>query len=45
VPAVLGSVAAIGGFLGLVLPFLAPVMVGYALFALHATARRLHASE
>jgi hypothetical protein len=43
VPAVLGSVAAVGGFLGLVLPFLAPVMVGYVLFALHATARRLRA--
>jgi hypothetical protein len=41
VPAALGSVMAIGGFIGLVLPFLAPVMVGYVLFALHATARRL----
>jgi hypothetical protein len=44
VPAVLGLVVAIGGFLGLVLPFLAPVMVGYVLFALHTTARRLHAT-
>jgi hypothetical protein len=43
VPAVLGLVVAVGGFLGLVLPFLAPVMVGYLLFALHATARRLSA--
>jgi hypothetical protein len=41
VPALLGLVVAIGTVLGLVLPFLAPVMVGYVLFALHATARRL----
>jgi len=39
--AALGLVVAVGGFLGLVLPFLAPVMVGYVLFALHATAHRL----
>jgi hypothetical protein len=43
VPLALGLVIAIAVFLGLVLPFLGPVLVGYALFALHTTARRLHA--
>ena len=44
VPIALGPVVAIAALLGLVLPFLAPVLVGYALFALHVTARRLHAT-
>jgi hypothetical protein len=45
VPFALGLVVAIAVFLGLVLPFLAPVLIGYALFALHISARRLRAAR
>lgn len=43
VPAALGAVALLAGFLGLALPFCAPLLVGYLLLALHAVTRRLTA--
>jgi hypothetical protein len=44
VPGALGLVVAVAGFLGLVLPIVAPLLVGYTLFALHVTAGRLAAT-
>lgn len=41
VPATLGAVIGLAGFLGLALPVCAPLLVGYLMLALHAVTRRL----
>jgi hypothetical protein len=42
-PAALGAVSVLAGFLGVALPVCIPLLVGYLLLALHAVARRLAA--